>query len=134
MPFVVWKESYRTHIPQIDADHAHLLAVANYLYEAVSRGNGEQVIRNALDDLCSYTETHFASEEELMATCGYPNLSNHRGEHMEFLARVHALAANSSHLQAEDLFDTLRRWLLRHFLATDREYILCVKAHLGLQL
>jgi len=68
-----------------------------------------------------------------MATCGHPNLSSHRGEHMEFRARVHALSANSSHVRADDLFDTLRKWLLRHFLTTDRDYIPCVRAHLGLQ-
>lgn len=123
MSFVVWKDSYRTHIPQIDADHAHLLVVANYLYEAVSRGSGSHVVRDALTDLRSYTENHFASEEEMMATCGYPSLSSHRSEHIGFLARIHALAANSSHVQAEDLFDTLRKGLLCHFLTTDRDYI-----------
>jgi len=133
LPFIVWKDSYRTHIPEIDADHAHLLVVANYLYEAVLRGSGSHVVRGALGDLCSYAETHFATEEGLMASCGYPDLSNHRGEHMEFLARVHALATNFSQVQADDLFDTLRKWLLRHFLTTDRDYIPCVRAHLGLQ-
>jgi hemerythrin len=133
LPFIVWKDSYRTHIPEIDADHAHLLVVANYLYEAVLRGSGEQVIRSALSDLCSYAETHFATEEALLASCSYPNLSSQREEHLGFLARVHALAANSSYVRADDLFDTLRKWLLRHFLTNDRAYIPCVKAHLGLQ-
>ena len=133
MPFIVWQDSYRTHIPEIDADHAHLLVVANYLYEAVLRGSGSHVVRGALGDLCSYAETHFATEEALLASCSYPNLSSQREEHLGFLARVHALAANSSHVHAEDLFDTLRKWLLRHFLTTDRDYIPCVRAHLGLQ-
>jgi hemerythrin len=133
LPFIVWKDSYRTHIQEIDADHAHLLVVANYLYEAVLRGSGEQVIRSALSDLCSYAETHFATEEALLASCSYPNLSSQREEHLGFLARVHALAANSSYVRADDLFDTLRKWLLRHFLTNDRAYIPCVKAHLGLQ-
>ena len=133
MPFIVWKDSYRTRIPEIDADHAHLLVVANYLYEAVSRGSGSHVVRGALVDFCSYAGTHFSAEEELMASCGYPDLPSHRNEHIEFLARVHALAANSSHVQTKDLFDTLRKSLLHHFLTTDRDYIPCVKAHLGLQ-
>jgi hemerythrin-like metal-binding protein len=75
----------------------------------------------------------FAAEEELMATCAYPDLLNHRSEHIEFLARIHALAANSSHVQAKDLFDALRKSLLRHFLTTDRDYTACVKSYLGLQ-
>jgi len=131
LPFIVWKDSYRTHIPEIDADHAHLLVVANYLYEAVSRGGGKQVVRGALDELCSYTETHFAAEEALMAASAYPDLASHHGEHVKFLARVHGLAADPSHVLAEDLLDTLRRWLLHHFLRTDREYLPYVKAHLG---
>jgi hemerythrin len=133
LPFIVWKDSYRTHIPEIDADHAHLLVVANYLYEAVLRGSGSHVVRGALGELCSYAETHFATEEGLMASCGYPDLSNHRNEHIEFLARLHALVANSLHVQAKDLFDTLRKSLLRHFLTTDRDYTACVKTYLGLQ-
>jgi len=134
LPFIVWKDSYRTHIPEIDAHHAQLLAVANYLYEAVSRGDGAHVVRGTLADLLSYTETHFAAEEALMATSGYPNLPSHRGEHTGFLARVHELAADPTRVSAEDVLDALRKWLLRHFLTADREYIPCVQAHLGRQL
>lgn len=52
--------------------HKKLVSMVNEMYQAMSQGKGNDVVGKVLNDLIAYTRTHFAAEEKLMQTNGYP--------------------------------------------------------------
>ena len=72
-----WRESYRTHIGNVDAQHVGLFDTAAKLADAIASGEGEHVVRSVLFTLLEYTRTHFAEEELLMKQVNYPAIEAH---------------------------------------------------------
>jgi hemerythrin len=118
-----WRDSYRTHIPEIDADHQRLFALAASLDRAVLDGRGEQAVRPALLELVEYTRTHFETEERLMAAARYPGLEAHRQEHAAFLAGLRRRLELPASVIAKDVSLMLGNWLVDHVVRTDRDYV-----------
>lgn len=47
-----------------------------------------------LNDLIAYTRTHFAAEEKLMQTNGYPDFASHKAQHGQLAKQVTDLQAD----------------------------------------
>ena len=123
MPAPEWRDSYSTHIPEIDADHQRLFALAASLERAVADGRGEQAVRPAMLELVEYTRTHFEAEERLMAAARYPGLEAHRQEHAGFLASLRRRIELPASVVAKDLSVMLVNWLVDHVVRTDHDYV-----------
>jgi len=50
-----WKEEFTIHMPHIDRQHQELFRLAERLYQALSAGQGKQVLEDTLDRLVKYT-------------------------------------------------------------------------------
>jgi len=123
-----WSESYLTNIPEIDADHRKLFALAASLEKAVADGRGEEAVRPALLELAAYSREHFATEERLMEAAQYPGLEAHRQEHAGFIASLRRRTELPAAVIAKDLSIMVANWLVDHVVRTDRDYVPYLRA------
>lgn len=78
MAFFNWDDLGSVNIERIDNQHKKLVSYLNELFEAMRAGKGNEVLEKILNALLSYTNTHFASEEKLTQTHGYPGYLFHK--------------------------------------------------------
>ncbi len=121
----VWNDSYSTGIREIDAQHKKLVDILNALYDAMSKGQGNQALGKLLDELIKYTVVHFATEERLFKLHGYPDTLAHKREHDELASKVLQLqkdfAAGKVSLSMQ-VASFLKNWLTNHILGADKKY------------
>ena len=120
-----WKPGYSVQIPEIDAQHQRLFALAASLHAAMMQGKGKTVLEKSLAQLVDYTKVHFATEEQFMAKYGYPEAAAHKAQHDQLTAQVLDLQkkfrAGNSTLTVE-LMTFLENWLQRHIAGSDQQY------------
>ncbi|MFU8818504.1 MAG: bacteriohemerythrin [Desulfurivibrio sp.] len=125
MALFTWKEEYSVNIKEIDDQHKELVAMINELHEAMMQQRAKDVLGKILNKLVSYCAGHFATEERLMQTHGYPEYAGHKAKHDKMTAKVLALQndlkANKLNLTTE-VSQFLRDWLDKHILGTDKKY------------
>ncbi len=88
MSFMEWNDKLLTGIKECDEQHKKLVSLINDLYEAMKQGRGKEIIDKILNELASYADYHFSTEEKLMNKYGYPELSIHKKEHESFKKKV----------------------------------------------
>ena len=76
-----WSEKYQVGITFADVQHKQLVDIINRLHQAVVDGKGRMVIGRTLDELIRYTQAHFAAEEKVLQSCGYPDFVALHSEH-----------------------------------------------------
>lgn len=125
MAFVQWDQKLSVGIAQIDMQHKKLVSMINEMYQAMSEGKGNDVVGKVVNDLIAYTRTHFATEEKLMQTNGYPDFNAHKALHDQLTKQV---------VQIQDDFKAgkvalstkvaafLKDWLVKHIMGTDQKY------------
>ena len=123
MAMMEWNDALKVGHSLIDSDHKKLIGLINELGDAMSTGKGKDVCGNVLNELISYTKTHFAMEEQLMSAHHYPAASEHRAEHarlvqdvVDFKGKFDAGTATLS----VSLLHFLMKWLTHHILESDK--------------
>ncbi len=130
----IWKRfNLALDIPTIDRQHLWLIAVIVYLEgllerQAIEGGQDlDSAFSAALTEAMDYTLQHFTLEEELLEKTGYPELRQHRFQHMRFIgglklrAREHMTATDQAEA-SKKLLQRLKHWLFHHILSEDRKY------------
>ena len=120
-----WKPEYSVDIESIDGQHQSLLAIGHELHTAMSTGQSKAVMGKILDRLIQYTTMHFAHEERLMQSRGYPGFVGHKALHDALAAKVVQFQVDFKEGRAAvsiDLLDFLKNWLVEHIQVTDRKY------------
>jgi hemerythrin len=125
MPIIAWNDTYRTGIDIVDAQHRKLFDAINGLHDAMASGKGRAHVAETLSFLADYTMKHFADEERLMTTHGYPGYAEHKKIHDRLVAQVNALVAQlaSGAAPTLEVSDFLSDWLKHHIDEVDRGYI-----------
>jgi hemerythrin-like metal-binding protein len=123
MALFTWQSQYTIGIPEMDAEHEQLFALADALHASLGLGASPESVRASLSRLIDQTRAHFAHEEELMVRSRYPELERHKGEHSVLTEK--ALAFQRSFEPARAARDAeplrvLRDWLTRHITISDR--------------
>jgi hemerythrin len=122
---VRWREQYRTGVEALDRDHEAFLNEAAVVCENLTADDDRKMQRQVLTFLEDYAKRHFAREEMLLQTHGYPDLARHRREHQAFREEVadfrRRLETHSSGLAA-DFVEFLRDWIVDHLLTEDQNY------------
>jgi hemerythrin len=121
-----WSSKYSVGVPELDFQHQRLFRLIYELRTGIATLHGQEVVGIVLNKLVNYTIYHFATEEELMQQCGFPDLATHRIEH-------NALTLKISEMQEEyrrgmpDAADNclryLEMWLEEHVQESDQEYV-----------
>ena len=120
-----WTDKYSVGIAAIDQQHKKLIDLINTLHEAMSKGQAKAVLEKTLGELVNYCASHFAMEEKLFDTHGYPDTADHKDKHQKMTAKVLALQSQFQQGKAMitmDVMDFLQQWLDKHILGTDMKY------------
>jgi diguanylate cyclase len=123
---LVWRDSYESGQPGIDAEHRELFDLANALIEAALPGRNRHADADAaLTALLRHLENHFRHEEAILAEHGYARLAEHRQAHASLLRKAgelqNAAAAGTATFGA--LVDFLANDVVaRHLFTADRDY------------
>lgn len=111
----------------LDGQHITLLGLcqkASLCLDGRSADTAVEV-RDILEELIRYTETHFREEENLLRACAYPGFEAHRDEHRAYSMRLteFLLDAGNGIVDREALFEYLTEWWGRHILGSDKAYV-----------
>jgi hemerythrin len=122
---VIWSDEISLQLPEVDDQHRVLIDIINQIWRQLVHpaAEGTSVVP-LLEELQTYTETHFTAEEQLMAGFGYPHLERHRVAHREFVGYIqHAREEyESGKPVAMELLRFLNDWLIHHIKVVDRDY------------
>jgi hemerythrin len=122
----IWNDSYKTGISTIDTQHKKLVDLINELHDAMTKGQGNQVIGKIVNELVNYTITHFAAEERLMKQAGYADFDAHKKIHDDFTAKVRDMQkslADGQKMMSLQVSTFLKEWLSGHIMGTDKKYV-----------
>ncbi len=124
MAFFEYTTALSCNHNDIDAEHKKLIDLVNMLHDAMKTGKGRDVIGKVLTSLIDYTATHFANEEKLMSSIGYPGLYQQKREHTELLKQANDLKAKYGKGETAISMDTmtfLQKWLTDHIMVSDKK-------------
>lgn len=125
MEFFDWTEKYSVNNSIIDKQHKNLVDMLNKMYDAMSSGQGNDVIAQILSELISYTRTHFSTEERLMDEKNYPELELHKQKHTAMTKKVmdfNNQLSQGNNVSTITFGNFLKDWLQKHILETDMKY------------
>jgi hemerythrin len=110
-------DSYSVGYAQIDNQHKRWFQLAHELHATVVTRKGNEAVRQTPGNFVAYTKGHFATEERLMLTHGYPDYSVHRDQHESLASKLsnlqHDFEAGRATI-AMDFLQFLKVWLLHH--------------------
>jgi len=124
--FVNWNQAWCIGVRDIDTQHQHLVALVNKLNQAMSEGKGKHVLEEILESLVSYTKSHFRDEERMMEQNGYPDLLDHKAQHVALTRKVLDFQTEfkaGTVGMSIDIMQFLGSWLKDHILGTDSKYV-----------
>ncbi|MBX3042411.1 MAG: hemerythrin family protein [Candidatus Kapabacteria bacterium] len=125
MALISWNNSLSVNVTKFDDQHKVLVNLINDLHEAMMNGKGKLVIGKILQDLTSYSESHFAEEEKYFAQYSYPKTVTHIKEHRDFINKVidFRQGYDSGKLSISvEVINFLKTWLQNHINVVDKEY------------
>ena len=130
MSLISWQSSYSVGIEKVDNQHQKLIQNINDLFEAMSVGKGREVIAKVLINLTEYTKEHFSAEEAFLILNKYPQLQEHRIEHLLFINKLNSfklkLDKGDLHLSGE-VIEFLKTWFIDHICTSDKKYAEFIK-------
>lgn len=120
-----WKKSYSVGIQTLDHQHQAIMRGLNELHEEMIGGKANEAVAPLIRNLVAIAGAHFAAEEKLMESTGFPGLVDHRVKHEEltrkideFIAR-HEMGDRAAYSQ---FLYFVRAYMTQHMLKEDREY------------
>ncbi len=131
---IPWNDAFRTGFSDIDHQHQGLVAILNGLATRLAYPTEPFGISTLLEDLQSYTEQHFQTEEQLWHSYldGTSSEVQHRELHAGFIKFVQELRARQNNLAEDQVvleaMSYLTHWLVVHILESDRRMALMVQS------
>jgi hemerythrin len=128
---LVWNTRYNTGIQIIDEQHQELFQKAGLLRRLVVEEGDRALLEAKLEDFVACAGHHFATEESFMEKFGYPDLAQHRTEHVSMFGNLHELLTR---FQASDQAVALMvptfmdGWLKQHISGVDFEFVRFLQA------
>lgn len=122
---IVWDDTLKVNVEEIDKQHKNLINILNELYNSAQNNSDRATLKPIFESLVNYTVEHFASEEGFMERGGYPDLEEHKKEHIRLTEKVLEFKTEfdkGSQTISFELLDFLRKWLTFHILGTDKKY------------
>lgn len=122
---VAWNDSYKLGNEQVDSQHRQLFELLSGLIGSCMDGSDTAKLQDTLDFLVNYTVQHFADEEALQRSCGYPDYERHKQLHEDFKVTVGELVQRftqhgSSEALNNDVNKIVVRWLVNHIHREDK--------------
>lgn len=128
---VFWNKDFETGIEVIDEQHKRILDYINDLDEVCFTHDREK-IKEILDNIIDYTQSHFTFEESLQEEAGYSFCIPHKKVHDLFIKKIEnyrELFLKGENIE-EDLYQALTKWLINHIKHDDADYVDAVKENM----
>ncbi len=132
MALLKWSKKYSVNVNLLDDQHAEFVRAMNEIHAAMLSGRGQDVTAPMLDRLLKLGRGHFATEESMMESAGYPGLAEHRALHLEYAQRARERIdqlRNGSKKMRIVIMRSFRDWLKDHMLHEDKKYTLWLNEH-----
>ncbi|MCX7164585.1 MAG: bacteriohemerythrin [Rhodocyclales bacterium] len=120
---IEWTAALSTGVELLDEHHK---AIFQWVAKLENAAADKHTLLGAyaITRLKNNAEEHFAAEESLMKSAGYPDLAEHMAEHATFRAKLRELHVNSVGKDiSADTVRFLRNWLTEHVAKTDMAYV-----------
>lgn len=119
-----WSDTYNIGIEVIDNQHRQILDYINAL-ESIRQTGDRSKIKEVLEDLIDYTQSHFTFEENLLQQVNYQYLASHCGIHELFVKKLHDYRKrfDAGESVENDLYRLLSKWLINHIQHDDQDYV-----------
>ncbi len=134
MALLQWSEKLSVGVIEMDRQHQRLVQLINHLYDAMAAGKGDDVKKQVLGELVTYTKVHFAAEQCLMREHGYPHLIDHERLHDQLTAKVVELnekIQSGKMVPSVSLGTFLKDWLVTHIVEEDKKYGQYIRVPVG---
>ncbi len=132
MALLKWSKRYSVNVNALDGQHAEFVRAMNEIHAAMLSGRGQDVTAPMLDRWLKLGREHFATEESIMESTGYPGLAEHRALHLEYAQRaaerIDQLRAGNAEMRIV-IMRSIRDWLKYHLLHDDKKYTLWLNEH-----
>lgn len=128
---IMWSPDLDTGIEVIDRQHQRIVEYINQL-EQTKNHHDRNVMKQVLDDLVDYTQSHFAFEESLQEEAGYKYAKPHQKVHQLFIKRINDYQERFNRGQdiTDELHQVLVTWLINHIRRDDADYVGLVKQNM----
>src|SRR5262249_31918165 len=108
--------------------HRELFARFNMLLAACDGGKGKDEVMNLLGFMKEYVKAHFAAEERLQLTTGYPLYAEHKEAHTKFTVVIDRLeqeflAHGPTLALVIETNQTVVGWLIDHICKMDKALV-----------
>ena len=127
-----WHDDLLLGLPEVDEEHREMFESFVELAGACDEGEERTIIMKRVSVLLAHARSHFATEECLMFTYGYPEIEGQRRHHEWFQRDLDDFAArvmqNGPNLElALNIRGKLIRWLIQHIIEVDRRMVDFIK-------
>lgn len=125
MAILDWSSKYTVHDKEMDMQHQRLFVIINELHEALLRCDNKEQIGRTIAQLFEYTKNHLAAEENLMESCGFPDIARHKVTHEKLVEQLNRFDGefHKGNAIAPELFVFLvKEWLGKHIVGMDKDY------------
>lgn len=126
-----WRSEYNTGIEVIDDQHKRILDYINQI-EDVRFTHDRNKIKEVLDNIIDYTQSHFTFEESLQDEAAYKYRVPHKRVHDLFIKKIETYRDRFMMGQAieDELHQILTKWLINHIQHDDADYVGAVKENM----
>ena len=134
MPLIEWRPQLETGLAEIDSQHKTLVDMINSLAAFSLLETDRVIIEDTIHQLIDYASFHFSLEETLMKEAAFHEYPLHRAEHASFAMEIMHMSSKAfgNGTTIGDISDYLKKWLIKHILTTDMQYVEALQKH-GIQ-
>ncbi|MBF0381286.1 MAG: hemerythrin family protein [Magnetococcales bacterium] len=116
MDLVSWKQNYTTGNEDIDAQHRYFANLINRINHELLKPSDVSYQTKLLQELHSYSQFHFLSEENIMYKLGVSNLEEHKTMHILLSDTLNDMISRieSKQILPLQILQFLTNWFVSH--------------------
>lgn len=126
MSLIIWNDSLKVGLTEIDTQHKKLVDLLNELNDAMQAGKSKEVLGRVIVELTNYTITHFNNEERYFKQFGYVDMEDHILAHKSFINKIKNFRNdfNAGNVSVSiEIMRYLKDWITKHINVTDKKYV-----------
>jgi len=120
---IVWKEQFNSGYPVVDKQHQELISIINEFLDRLSADCPLSDVHYYMAEIHRLIEEHFAEEDGIMKSSGFPHVVDHTGDHVRLLQTIRdieeGVASRGDQTSKADLAQAIEAWFSVHFLSHD---------------
>jgi len=125
--YMEWSDKFGVNVKRIDNQHKHFIGIMDNLFEAM-QSDKKNAVSKIIDELVSYADIHFATEEGYFDKFNYEAAEAHKAEHYKIKVKIIKFMARKDDDPFKlgyNLLDLLEDWLFKHMATMDQKYVKC---------